>query len=191
MNAVFVGGSRSISRLNKKLTRILDKFADKGLTILVGDANGADKAVQGYLLYKRYKNVLVYCMGNNCRNNLGAWDTINVAADIKEKSYKYYFIKDLRMASDSQYGFMLWDSKSKGTLNNIINLLKGNKPTVVYFSSTREVQTLRNLDDLDHIFKKCDQQTINRVDSVLNTFETTHRNTFPPGVNETQGRFKI
>ena len=48
---------------------------EKGLTILVGDANGADKAVQRYLADNGYRNVVVHCMARNCLNNIGGWPT--------------------------------------------------------------------------------------------------------------------
>jgi hypothetical protein len=35
---------------------------EKGFTILVGDANGADKAVQRYPADKDYRDVVVHCM---------------------------------------------------------------------------------------------------------------------------------
>ena len=59
---IFVGGSRRLSRLSKDVMRRLDRAMDKGLTILVGDANGADKALQRYLASNRYNKVIVYCM---------------------------------------------------------------------------------------------------------------------------------
>jgi hypothetical protein len=191
MNTVFIGGSRSISRLNKKLKNILNVILDKNLTVLIGDANGADKAIQDYLLNKNYKNVLVYYMENKCRNNLGNWDTVPVNTDIKDKTYKYYFVKDLHMARASQYGFMLWDSKSKGTLNNIMNLLKDEKPTVVYFSPTKEILTLNNLTELDNLLNKCDQQTINKLDSVLSIYENCKEKVLAHSVNETQSTFNF
>ena len=43
---VFVAGSRQISRLPAEVTSRLDTMIEKGFQILVGDANGADKAVQ-------------------------------------------------------------------------------------------------------------------------------------------------
>lgn len=33
--------------------------------MIVGDANGVDKAVKTYLDGKGYKNVTIYCSGNN------------------------------------------------------------------------------------------------------------------------------
>ena len=43
---VFVAGSRQISRLPAEVRSRLDTMIEKGFQILVGDANGADKAVQ-------------------------------------------------------------------------------------------------------------------------------------------------
>jgi len=38
------------------------------------------------------------------------------------------------MVKDTDYGFMIWDTKSKGTLNNIVNLLREKKTVIVYVS---------------------------------------------------------
>jgi hypothetical protein len=43
---VFVAGSRQISRLPAEVGSRLDTMIEKGFQILIGDANGADKAVQ-------------------------------------------------------------------------------------------------------------------------------------------------
>ena len=75
---VFVAGSRQISRLPAEVKSRIDTMVDKGLQILVGDANGADKAIQRYLAEKTYPNVLVHCMENHCRNNVGNWPTREV-----------------------------------------------------------------------------------------------------------------
>jgi hypothetical protein len=47
---------------------------------LVGDANGADKAVQRHLAEKGYRNVIAHCMAANCRNNVGGWPIREIAA---------------------------------------------------------------------------------------------------------------
>jgi hypothetical protein len=46
---VFVAGSRHISRLPIEVEKRLDTMIEKRFQILVGDANGADKAVQRHL----------------------------------------------------------------------------------------------------------------------------------------------
>jgi len=68
------------------------------------------------------------------------------------------------MARETDYGFMLWDAKSKGTLSNVINLLKLNKPVAVYLSPTKGLHTLNSLQDLTKIMGTCDK-------SLIDTFE--------------------
>jgi len=74
MTCVFVAGSRDVSRLNAQVKERLDNIVKQNLTVLVGDANGADKAVQRYLAQCGYREVVVYCM-EVCRNNVGDWPT--------------------------------------------------------------------------------------------------------------------
>ncbi len=72
MKNVFIAGSRAVSKLNAQIRERLDNITKQNLLVLVGDANGADKAVQRYLAKSGYQNVVVYCM-ETCRNNLGGW----------------------------------------------------------------------------------------------------------------------
>ena len=46
MTSVFIGGSRAVSRLNDTIREQLDNLIARGRQILIGDANGADRAVQ-------------------------------------------------------------------------------------------------------------------------------------------------
>jgi adenine-specific DNA-methyltransferase len=133
---VFVAGSRQISRLPAEVKTRLDTMIDKGFQILVGDASGADKAVQRYLADKSYPNVLVHCMKDYCRNNVGSWTRREVAAPRGARGFDYYSLKDRAMAETAEYGLMLWDGKSKGTINNVVNLSRDHKP-VVYVEPTR------------------------------------------------------
>jgi adenine-specific DNA-methyltransferase len=77
---------------------------EKGFTILVGDANGADKAVQRCLADKDYRNVIVHCMTANCRNNVGDWPTQEIAAPQGARGFAYYSIKDQAMVDAVEYG---------------------------------------------------------------------------------------
>ena len=78
MTKVFIGGSRRISRLDAEVKRRIDRMIEKRLPVIVGDANGADKAVQDYLRTKDYDLVEVFCSGDSCRNNRGGWPTRTV-----------------------------------------------------------------------------------------------------------------
>jgi UDP-N-acetylmuramate-alanine ligase len=168
MTKVFIGGSRRLSKLNKKVTQTLDRLAEKGFTVLIGDANGADKAVQNYLMNKKYSNVIIYCMQNGCRNNIGHWQTKSVEISTKSNGFQFYSTKDLKMAKDTDYGFMLWDSKSKGTLNNIVNLLKEYKQVVVYFSPSKALYTINTFSDLSKLLEKCDKNSLSKFEKDLN-----------------------
>jgi hypothetical protein len=164
---VFIGGSRRLSRLNRKVTQTLDRLVERDLTIIIGDANGADKAVQSYLANKKYRNVIVFCMQNQCRNNLGDWQSRRIETGLRNNGFEFYAVKDLAMAKETDYGFMLWDSKSKGTLNNIVTLLRESKPVIIYFSPTKTLHKLTNLGELSKILEKCDKESIRKFEKAL------------------------
>ena len=150
---VFVAGSRALSKLNAQVTKRLDNILRKELGVLVGDANGADKAVQRYLAERGYKHVIVYCM-EMCRNNVGNWPVRSHSADVHVKRDRHYYgIKDLAMAKDANCGFMLWDGISKGTLANVINLLDSEKKVLLYSAPKKRFFTLRSLEDLDRTLR--------------------------------------
>ena len=56
MTKIFIGGSRKVTRLNEIIRKRISNIIDQNLAIYVGDANGADKAVQTFLSEKEYKN---------------------------------------------------------------------------------------------------------------------------------------
>ena len=171
MTRVFIGGSRGISSLNAHVRAKLDSIIDKNYTILVGDANGADKSVQKYLLDRCYGNAIVFCMANGCRNNLGQWETRRIQVSGNKSDFKFYSAKDMEMVKEADYGFMLWDAKSKGTLQNIINLLKSEKITLVYISPERAFLTLNALDDIRDLLDKCDAE---HLDMFEKKFKISH-----------------
>lgn len=178
---VFIGGSRRLSRLNRKVTQTLDRLIERDLTIIIGDAHGADKAVQSYLANKKYRNVIVFCMQNQCRNNLGDWQSRRVETGLRNNGFEFYAVKDLAMAKETDYGFMLWDSKSKGTLNNIVSLLRESKPVMIYFSPTKTLHKLTNLGELSKILEKCDKESIRKFEKALGLSNLILQSTLWPG----------
>ena len=136
---------------------------DGEFQILVGDAAGADKAVQGHLADRAYRHVVVHCMEGNCRNNVGHWPARQVAAPPGTRGFDYYSMKDRVMADAAEYGLMLWDGKSKGTINNVVNLLRRDRPVVVYVAPTRSFDTVRTLGDLRAILAKGDRKSVDRL----------------------------
>jgi hypothetical protein len=69
MTKVFIGDSRTVLHLNVNVQMRLDTMMEKGFAVLVGDANGADKAAQAYLHGREYPHVEVFCAESACRNN--------------------------------------------------------------------------------------------------------------------------
>lgn len=156
---VFIGGSRAVSRLNAPIRARIDELIERRLTILIGDANGADKAVQRHLAERGYPNVVVFCV-ERCRNNVGAWPTRRVEPPSGRKDFAYYSTKDEVMSHEANCGVMFWDGKSKGTLRNILDLVRAGKRTLVYFAPTRDFIVLANENNLQDLLARCDKRCL-------------------------------
>jgi hypothetical protein len=174
-STVFVAGSRQISRLPAEVRARLDTMIEKGFRILVGDANGADKAVQRYLANKSYANVLVHCMKDHCRNNVGNWPTRQVVPRPGARGFDYYAGKDRAMADAAEYGLMLWDGKSKGTINNIVSLSRDGKPVVVYVAPKKQFFTVKAFDDVRGVLAQGETESVERVVGELHLEDLQHR----------------
>ena len=153
MEKIFIAGSRKLARLSKEVKKRIDKIIAKGFTVVVGDANGADKAVQQYLANKHYENVIVHCMAGMCRNNLGNWTIREINAAPGATGFHYYSAKDRFMAEEADYGLMLWDGKSRGTFANIEDLVRQEKPVVIYLAPEKSFITLRKPDEATLLLK--------------------------------------
>ncbi len=165
---VFIAGSRRLSRLNKDVRRRIDNIIDKGFTVVVGDANGVDKAVQRYLSSRHYCNVVVFCMEGACRNNIGDWPTRTItAADPGQRDFNYYSTKDRAMVEEADYGLMLWDGQSRGTLTSIVHLVRQGKPAVVYVAPERSFYTLRQSSHLAEMLGRFDPAALHRINREL------------------------
>ena len=170
MTTVFIGGSRRITHLNEDIKFRADNIIRQKMQVLIGDANGADKVMQQYFVNRRYDNVVVYCMGEHCRNNLGNWPVRHIVSRQNERNFAFYATKDLEMAKEASYGFMIWDGKSKGTLNNILNLLQQQKKVLVYFSPDRTCYALGSVDDIRRSFGKYSFIDWNKLEKELSPY---------------------
>jgi hypothetical protein len=168
MTTVFIGGSRAVSRLNPLIRAKLDDLMKRNCTIFIGDANGADRAVQQHLAAAGYRSVVVFCM-DACRNNLGGWPARIIRTAAQRKDFAYYATKDRAMAEEAQCGVMLWDGRSMGTLNNIFNLISAGKKTLVYFAPAKTFHKLSDEQDLATLLARCDQGAVERVQRRLAT----------------------
>jgi probable addiction module antidote protein len=147
MNTVFVGGSRQVSRLSAQVQERLKNITISGSHVIVGDANGADKAVQKFLLNQSYDKVTVYCSGDSCRNNLGQWQTRYIQTPMDARGFDFYAVKDREMAREADFGLMIWDGKSFGTLLNILRLVRGGKKAVLLNVPESTATTFKTTND--------------------------------------------
>jgi adenine-specific DNA-methyltransferase len=128
---VFIGGSRDVTRLDAEVQGRLARIVEKGLPVLVGDANGADKAVQRYLHERHFRKVEVFAADASPRNNLGGWPVRVVRPTHARRDFDYYATKDRAMAVEATVGLMLWNGQSRGSLLNVLRLAAAGKPVVV------------------------------------------------------------
>jgi hypothetical protein len=145
---VFLGGSRRIPRLSESMRKKLDELIARRFEILVGDANGADRAMQQHLTARRYDLVTVYAVTGALRNNVGDWCVRHIDAPAAARGFALYSVKDVAMTQEADAGLMLWDGKSRGTLENVRRLLDQGKPVSLYVGPSRRFVSLRALPDL-------------------------------------------
>ena len=164
MTTVFVGGSRRLVRLDQRIRERASRLIEEGFVVLVGDANGADKAIQKFFAERAYPNVVVYHAGSSCRNNIGNWTTHPVEVQRTQRDFNYYAAKDLAMSEAADYGLMIWDGESPGTVNNVLNLLEGGKKVVVYVSPRKEFLTFRTLNDATELLQNMNPVAVAHLD---------------------------
>ena len=169
MKKVFIAGPLKIRTLDKNIKERLDNIIRNKIEVLIGDANGIDAAVQEYLFMKRYNNVTVYCI-NKPRNNIGNWKIKSTPCE-GAVSFPDYVKKDIAMAHDTDFGFMIWNGRSNGTLNNTLNLLEQGKKTRLYHKPTRKFYTIVKLKDLEELLNHCDNEDLKKIDKKIGLYE--------------------
>ncbi len=67
------------------------------------------------------------------------------------------------MAREADYGLMLWDGTSAGTLLNVARLVAFNRIVVIYISPQRRFLTLKSHDDFAVLLASCAMSIRSRV----------------------------
>ncbi len=170
---VFIAGSMNIKHLDPKVKERIDNIVASEFEVVVGDADGADTSVQWHLFNLGKSKATVFCSGSSPRNNVGEWPVQSVETKHAEGSRAFFTAKDLRMAEVADFGLMIWDTKSTGTLSNVIELLVRKKKSVVFVNKAKifkNVGTVEQLEELvsymsDHAKRKADEK-INLLDRI-------------------------
>lgn len=163
MTTVFLSGSRRIGRIGKQVRGRMENMVQNGLAIVVGDANGADKAMQSYLHELRHPDVTVYFVGAAPRNNVGQWPAKNIAAGEGVSGREFYALKDREMASVADFGFVVWDGKSPGSVQNMLSLARQNKTVVVHVAPEERFYNLKTESELVDMLARCDDATLDDI----------------------------
>lgn len=144
VKTVFIGGARAITRLDANVQARLQSLVQSGCHVVIGDAAGVDKAVQQALANHKYQSVTIYASNGAVRNNLGDWPVTPIHVPNDVKGFDFYAAKDKAMAEAADIGFMIWNGKSHGTFENIINLTAQGKPCLVYFTPKKSFFLIKN-----------------------------------------------
>ena len=153
MKKVFVSGSMSIKKLDGLVLESLNKIMSLNMRILVGNARGVDKLVQEYCVKNSYYNVVVYSIRNIHRNLIPDKFGFKWISAGNLTGRKAYEKKDEAMTRDSDYSFVIWDGKSKGSLNNIIRAIKSNQKIKVFYQKDKRFLEKHELSKLIYILK--------------------------------------
>lgn len=167
MTKVFISGSMRIKHLDKSVLERINNIIENHFSVIVGDADGVDSSVQEYLEQKGVRSVIVYCSGSQPRNNIGKWETNCISTTSKPGTRAYFTAKDMQMASDCDYGLMVWDSKSTGTLSNAIELLRRHKKSLVYVNKEKEFLSVSDVGDLKKLLKYMSPSSLNKAEDKL------------------------
>lgn len=145
MAMVFIGGSHDIIGLPDPVIDRITSIVAAEHGVLVGDRPGADTEVQALLGGHGYEHVGIFCADDEPRNNLGDWAAYSVPPQPGAHGFAVQAQTDREMVRRAEYGLMIWNGASPGTILNVLRLAIAEKPCVTYDVSDGLVTTTRNV----------------------------------------------
>lgn len=167
MTTVFIAGSMNIKHLDRKVKKRIDNIVASEFSVVVGDADGADTSIQQYLFNLGQTKTTVFCSGATARNNVGAWPVRVVETQHAHGSRAYFTAKDLLMAEVADFGLMIWDAKSTGTLSNVIELLTRKKKSVVFVNKEKTFRIVGNVVQLEALVSCMSEHAKRKADEKI------------------------
>jgi len=156
-STVFISGSIGIQKLPFDVNESLYKIMTQNMTVLVGDASGVDCLIQNFFAKHNYFNVTICSIYSNPRyiaHNKFKFKYIQTQLDSgkeRERQQK----KDEFMTMESDYSFIIWNGKSKGSYQNIIRALNHNKKIKVYLDNKGFLESFSIVQkNIDYIFRE-------------------------------------
>lgn len=148
---VFIAGSMNIKNLDIKVKERIDNIVSQGFEVVVGDADGADTSIQWHLFNLGDTSTTVYCTGSHPRNNVGDWPIRSVETAHAQGTRAFFTAKDIKMAEVADYGLMIWDTKSTGTLSNVLELLARKKKSAVFVNKAKLFKNVGDVHQLEEL----------------------------------------
>jgi len=181
-NTVFISGSISIKKLPQEVISSIKKIIENKIHILVGDADGIDTLVQNFCLQENYTNLTVYSISAMPRYK--ASEAFNFKHIFPDESIKKERArqqeKDKAMTLDSEFTFVIWDGKSKGSYANLLRALENNKKIKAYNNLTKSFLEQANINktEIEYIYRENNGYTASEVvqylkDEVIDIFQRT------------------
>lgn len=167
MATIFISGSMRIENIHADVRSKLDEIINSQVDIIVGDADGVDASFQMFLNTRQYRNVTIYCSGLDVRNNIGRWPVRSISTDKRCNSRLFYVAKDLEMASKCDFGLMVWDSRSTGTLSNVIELLKQKKRSTVFVDKLQKFLEITDVASFEELILSMNKDDLERADKKI------------------------
>jgi hypothetical protein len=171
MTTVFIAGSMTIKNLDHRVKERIANVIALDYDVVVGDADGVDCSIQQLLKESGANKATVYCAGDRPRNNVGHWPVHCVTTYHSPGSRAYFTAKDIEMAKDADYGLMIWDAKSPGTLSNVIELLTLKKNALVFINKEKEFKKVVDVTGLDELLSVMSDHAKTKADAKIQLFD--------------------
>lgn len=121
---VFVGGDKNIGRISDQVAKWLTEIMSREEIILISDENTLH--IQSYLNARKYRKVTVYHSGEECKWNIGNWETKHLPDVTYENE------KNIALAYDCDCGVFSFDRGDVPMRMAIKHLEMQGKPIFVY-----------------------------------------------------------
>ena len=71
------------------------------------------------------------------------------------------------MAADCDYGFMVWDARSTGTLSNAIELVERKKNALVYINKAKQFLKVKDIRDIEKLLSFMSETSLKKADEKI------------------------
>jgi len=166
-NIVFISGSISIKKLPIEVINSINKIIEHNIHISVGDADGVDKLIQDFCLSQNYTNLTIYSIYSIPRYKASTkfnFKHIIPNKDIKKEREKQQE-KDKAMTLESEFSFVIWDGKSKGSYANLIRALDNKRKIKLYNNINHKFmeQSKINKAEIEFIYRENNGYTASEI----------------------------